>query len=81
MYSGSRDHQDGPLKFKIMPLSEKKYKIERRYLVIDNDKKAFYTNVFDIENNYIQGYVVIDFRYDLMYIGGPNWQAIDFDAL
>ena len=64
-----------------MPSSETRHKVERRYLVIDNDKKAFYTNVFDVENHYISGYVVIDLRYDIMYTGGPNWQAIDFDAL
>ena len=52
-----------------------------RYLVITKEDAPFFTNTFDLENNYIEDTVVIDLINKLYTRDNHYWHKIDIDHL
>lgn len=50
------------------------------YLILINGD-AFYTNWFDVENNYIDGMVVFNILSDSFTTDGQTWKEINEDSL
>lgn len=50
------------------------------YLILHHDE-AFYTNWFDVDNNYIVGMVVFNLQTNMFTINGLNWIPIGEDSL
>lgn len=51
-----------------------------RYLIII-DKESFYTDVYEYNNCYMKGMIVIDFDYQMISFDGINWNLIEFQKL
>lgn len=51
-----------------------------RYLIQPLNEEPFFTNWFDIENNYEQGMIVYDLQ-GFLYYNGECWKTLEFDTL
>jgi len=50
------------------------------YLIL-HEGKAFYTEWFMAENNFVEGMTVFNLDADTFTTDGEKWQAIEFDHL
>lgn len=52
-----------------------------QYLIITVEKELFFTKWFDVENNYQEGMIVVDFATLMVTRDGKKWETIETDHL